>query len=175
MPPKPHRYPTHPSIPAQTTHHPRASCNATISPLNFITFTKNSNPKRTMRTQRILIQHEPTVTNTHPRSSQHPHQHTRAYTTVQTLSFFALCKILTPKPQTPSIPTRSLISCTKQLLSHPLQPENNVSVLHNAINASSPADTTTRRQWCFIPYFSMSDGTTRILLPQYIITAPLVG
>jgi hypothetical protein len=174
MPPKPHSYPTHPSIPAQTTHHPRASCNATISPLNSITFTKSSNPKRTMRTQRILIQHEPTVTNAHLRSSQHPHQHTRAYTTVQTLGFFALCKILTPKPQTPSIPTRSLISYTKQLLSYPLQPGNNVSVLHNAIDASSPADITTRRQWCFIPYFSMSDGTTRILLPQYIITAPLV-
>jgi hypothetical protein len=175
MPPKPHSYPTHPSIPAQTAHHPRASCNATISPLNFITLTKNSNPKRTMRTQRILIQHESTVTNAHPRSSQHPHQHTRAYTTVQTLGFFALCIFLRRNPKHHQHQLRSLISYTKQLLSYPLQPGNNVSVLHNAIDASSPADTTTRRQWCLILHFSTSNGTGTILLPQYIMTAQLVG
>jgi hypothetical protein len=78
---------------------------------------------------------------------------------------FCFMQILTPKTQTPSKPTRPLISYTKQLLSYPLQPESNISALHAMVKVSDSADITTQRQCCFILHLNTSNGTGRIAFP----------
>jgi hypothetical protein len=172
-----------PSIPAPLIHATKTS-QLPNPPLN--TSTNNSPPPSLLQrhhfTSKLHHLHQKLQPQTHNAHSTHPHS-TRtyshkcppkkqptpspacqSYTTRPTHRFFASCKFLRRNPKHHQYQLRSLISYTKQLLSYPLQPGNNVSVLHNAINASSPA--TIRRQWCFILHFNTSDGTGRIAFPN---------